>query len=88
MKTAFIIGLDLDRFWLMTPWQFSLAVEGWNKQREMQRDSDLFLAWHSAAFQRAKKMPKLSKILEKPKPKQKMSGDEIKQTFKALMKSK
>ncbi len=61
------MGLSPDVFWKMTPWQFSVCMEAFEKKRDAERDYDLSIAWHIAAFGRAKKLPSLKEIIRKPK---------------------
>lgn len=55
-------GLDPDTFWQLTPWQTRVMCRaGQNRM--------LTLAWHVAAFERQKKLPKLESLLVRQKTK-------------------
>ena len=45
-----------------------LLVEGRQRAAELAQRDRAWLAWHIAAFQRAKKMPRLSELSAKKKP--------------------
>lgn len=49
----------------MTPWQTSLAIDGYKDQRKVQQDDQSWLAWHIAALSKTdnKKFPKLADML-------------------------
>lgn len=48
----------------MTPWQLSVvAGSAWDQRHK----ASAWLAWHTAALTRVKKMPKLKDLLGKPK---------------------
>lgn len=92
------LQLKPDEFWRLTPGEFQDLIEGYNWRREQeveQRKADaelkrielLYLAWHVAAFQRAKKLPKLQTLLKsKPAKPQRMSVEERQQEWSDLQK--
>lgn len=45
-----------------------LLVEGRQRAAEVAQQDRAWLAWHMAAFQRSKKMPRLSEVTAKKKP--------------------
>lgn len=64
MKLAFACGIRLDDFWRMTPWHLSLAVEAKNGIDRAEADSRMGIAWYTAAFSRATKLPPLREVLQ------------------------
>jgi len=63
-----MIGFDPESFWDQTLRTLSIAMHG--KLRAARRDYNqrAWLAWHIAALQRAKKLPKLKTLLTRDKP--------------------
>jgi hypothetical protein len=69
----------------MTPWQLSVAVEGYNEHIEQEHKNRGWLAWHIAALTRTKKMPSLKRMMSDEKQKSKnMNDDDKLHFFKAL----
>lgn len=58
-----------------------LLVEGKQRAAEVAQQDRAWLAWHMAALQRSKKMPRLSEVMTKKKPAPKrarrMSADRL-----------
>lgn len=84
MKTATLIGINVLDFWELTPYEFSLTVEAFNKNKEEEQEEKLTLVWLGAAWQRAKKMPRLREILNKIETPQKMTDEQMLKKVKAL----
>ena len=79
-KLAFRIGIDPQTFWKLTPWQFYKAFEAYNEQREYDHDQQVWIMYHGALLQRAKKMPNMNVFMSKSKNKkgvESLSGDDI-----------
>lgn len=55
-----------SEFWTMTPHAFGLWTEGWSQRVQMDGERGMALAWHGAAFQRAKRLPQLKQVLAPP----------------------
>jgi hypothetical protein len=49
--------------WAMTPREFSAVVAGVQRRELRAFASDVAVAWHGAAFARAKQMPNLRRVL-------------------------
>lgn len=64
---AFIIGLSLDDFFKMTPWQFKVCVNGYAKKKENDHDHAAWIMYHGAALTRVKKLPELKQFLSSAK---------------------
>jgi len=60
-------GISPDQFWRMTPHELSLALAGYREKQEETVKLVLYHAWHTAAFERTKRLPSLNRIL-KPEP--------------------
>lgn len=60
-KAAVQQGIDPEQFWRLTPYLTAKALEGLQKGR-------LSMAWHTAAFQRTKKLEKLEHYIGKDRP--------------------
>jgi hypothetical protein len=56
-------GHDDARFWSLTLREISIILDGSIARRRREQNDLAWLAWHVAAFQRVKKMPKLKDIL-------------------------
>jgi hypothetical protein len=52
--------------------EFAIAKE----RRLDERNAEMSQAWHSAAFQRAEKMPRLDSVLTKPVPKRQTMSEQ------------
>jgi hypothetical protein len=65
-----MLGFDPDSFWDQTFRTLTIAMHG--KLRAARRDHNqrAWLAWHIAALQRTKKLPKLASLFAKEKPRQ------------------
>jgi hypothetical protein len=51
-------------FWNLTPYEFSIIVEGYSERQTEKRQELLYLAWHTEAFARQKRLPGLKKLLK------------------------
>jgi len=52
-----------------------IEAANWRWEREMHTAA--WVAWHTAALQRSKRMPPLSRLVSKLRPKRKASGREM-----------
>ena len=80
------MGLRDRDFWELTPYELHRRIIGWNRVQEANRQRTLYGAWHSAAFQRTKRMPSLMRLL-RPRKTRKLKGEELesrKRGFEAL----
>jgi len=50
----------------MTPHAFNVWVGGWSERAQNEVERGMSMAWHGAAFQRAKRLPPLNKVLDRP----------------------
>lgn len=65
-------GLRLSEFWDCTPYEYGLYLEAWTDEISYQQQRDVVLAWNSANFGNAKKLPPLKGILNKMQPEKTM----------------
>lgn len=65
------LGLDPAEFHKRTPREAQLWIKGALKRIQREQNERMVLAWTTAALSRAKKMPKLEKLLTVEKPKRK-----------------
>lgn len=82
MEIATLIGVNIKDFYYMTPYELSLHVNAYNQNKKADHESRITQAYLTAAWQRAKKMPKLEKVL-KPTPKQ-MTADQMLKVVEGL----
>lgn len=70
-------GLDPSHFWTLTYREISAILDGAAKRLRREHDERTWLAWHIAALQRAKKLPKLETMMSrKSSRKNRQSVDE------------
>jgi hypothetical protein len=63
------MGLRDQDFWDLTPYELHRRIVGWNRLQEANRKRTMYGSWHTAAFQRAKRMPSLMRLLRPMKTK-------------------
>lgn len=63
------IGLSIDEFNKITPYELGLHAETFNKKRLYQQNLLIQQAWLISKLSKAKKIPDLQKLLVKEKPK-------------------
>ena len=56
-------GLDPDRFWRLTPREIAREVAALQRRERRAYAQAMSVAWHAAAFQRAKRPPSLTTVL-------------------------
>jgi len=61
-------GISLSEFWSCTPYQYGLYLEAWHDDVLSHQQRDVSLAWNSANFTNAKRLPDLRGILNKMQP--------------------
>lgn len=71
----------MSEFWKMTMYELKFYIEDYaHKQKQKQRDI-ITLAYYTAGFSRAKKLPKFERVLKSinkgDKPKKKMTVEEM-----------
>ena len=72
--------------WEYTPYEISLLCEFTISNNKRRIDELLFVAWHTEAFARQKRLPNLDKVLrDVRKPKRSSKSDEI---LKAMAREK
>lgn len=57
------LGLDPALFWGLTPRELSVHLAGAQLRQEREHNTAAWAAWHVAALQRTKKLPKLKTML-------------------------
>ncbi len=70
------MGIPASEFWAMTPAETALALEaaGWHIEQERRRDA--WLAWHTAALVRVRRMPALQRLMPR-RPARRLRGQEL-----------
>ena len=86
LKAALASGIAEHRFWGLTPYQTRLAVEQRGADARAQYRLAMWTAWHAAAFERSKQLPKLEDILKRldGAPAKRMTGEEMLRAVEAL----
>jgi hypothetical protein len=89
---AIRIGLTIEQYWNLTPAEFFCYVEAYKQELEEKGKNEtangLFVAWNTANYSKAKRLPNLANTIknifkkqEKPKKSKRMSDKEIKQHY-------
>jgi hypothetical protein len=76
--------VTVAEFWDMTPRETFLAMEAGAWRMQQEQTLAMSAAWHAAAFQRAKRMPSLSSVLNRLKPKKHMPIEKRREEFEEL----
>lgn len=71
-------------FWNLTPYETGLRLSAYSDHVKEAMEHELVQAWYTAAFSRAKKLPKLDELLKSGKPRN--LSEEIKAAFASLPK--
>jgi hypothetical protein len=67
-----------ELFWDITPWQYRVAAESFDKRWEANHNHDAWLMWHGAALNRtSKKFPPLNDFMAGKKPVQGINENAI-----------
>lgn len=70
------MGLPPSEFWELTYSEFDKIVERYKEKKKNQLDELIYLAWHIAALERQKELPKLESLLNN-KHKSDMTDEEM-----------
>lgn len=62
-------GIGILVFWEMTPCETTQEIKAANWRLEQGQRARAWLAWHTAALSRAKKMPPLARLVNPPEAK-------------------
>jgi hypothetical protein len=65
LKTAILIGLTVEQFDYMTPYELSLCIEAYFERQEAEMKDRLTLVWLGEYYHRTKRLPKLQDELKK-----------------------
>lgn len=80
------IGVKPAEFWRLTPRESYALFAGAEKTRVSARQLALWTAWHSAMFERSKKLPELKPLLEKLNPPEPQTPSQLRATLLAIAK--
>lgn len=64
MRAALLAGMSEGEFWKSTPFQTRLFIEAAAERERLAYRRAIWAAWHMAAFERSKRMPKLSQVMQ------------------------
>ncbi|MFB7142672.1 hypothetical protein ACFCYN_23985 [Gottfriedia sp. NPDC056225] len=76
MSIAIEIGIGVQEYDYMTPYELGLHIKSFNKRMETEQKDKLTLTWLGANWQRAKEMPSLEQVIGKQPIKQKKMSSE------------
>jgi hypothetical protein len=65
LKSAILIGLSVEEFNYLTPYEFALYHEAYNEIKEAELKERLTLVWLGEYYHRTKRLPKLKDELKK-----------------------
>jgi hypothetical protein len=66
LRDALRCGVTVESFWSMTPRETYATIEAAAWRAEQEQKARAWLAWHTAALSRAKRMPPLARLLPLP----------------------
>jgi hypothetical protein len=87
LKSAILIGLSVEEFDYLTPYELSLTIEAFNEAREAELKERLTLVWLGEYYHRTKRLPSLKDELNKVSgetQKKIMTDEEMLETVKRL----
>ena len=85
MSIAIEIGIRIQDYEEMTPYELGLHVKSFNKRLETEHKDKLTLTWLGAVWQRAKEMPSLEEVIGKqPIKEKKMSSEHMLNMVKVM----
>ena len=86
LKTAILIGLSIEEFDYLTPYELALYIEARLEKEEAEMKDKLTLVWLGEYYHRTKKLPNLKEELRKisGEVKQTMTDDQMLETVKRL----
>jgi len=67
LEESAVIGITPDRFWLLTLKEVGILFKAYAINLEQSYKMALYQSWHTEAFHRVKRLPKLDKILKSRK---------------------
>lgn len=68
----------------MTPYELSLYVKAYNRDKKAEQEAQITQAYLTAAWQRASKMPKLENVLKAKSKKKQMTDKQLFNMVRAL----
>jgi hypothetical protein len=71
------MGISINEFNDMTPLEFRLHIKVYNEKRKENEKDRIATAYLGAAWQRAKKLPNIKRLLEMEQQKRKMTNEEM-----------
>lgn len=86
LKSAILVGLSIEQFDYMTPYELSLYIEATFEKQEAETKERLTMVWLGEYYHRIKRLPKLKDELNKISgdPKKTMSPDQMLENVKRL----
>lgn len=86
LKTAILIGLSIEQFDNMTPYELMLHIEAYSEVKEAELKDRLTLVWLGEYYHRTKRLPNLRDELKKLSGESRtaMTDDEMLATVKRL----
>jgi hypothetical protein len=85
--TAIQVGLSIQDYNEMTPYELSLFVEAFGNKQQAEHDDKMTLVWLGEYFHRVKKLPSLNELLgkkDKQEEKKAMTDNEMLDVVKLL----
>ena len=82
MNSAALINISFSEFWELTPFEFSLKLNSFNKQKKEEQEEKLTLTYLGALWQRVKKMPDLKDIIKQEQ--KEMTSEQILAQIKSI----
>lgn len=82
------VGCDAASFWHQTPRTLRIVFKAKARLAEVEHNQRAWLAWHTAALQRAKKLPRLETMLAKSTTRPRQSWQEQWQVMKLFAASR
>lgn len=86
LKSAILIGLSVEEFNYLTPYEFALMQEAYLEVKEAKLKEELTLVWLGEYYHRTKKLPRLKDELKKVSGEttQAMTNDQMLEVVKRL----
>ena len=83
MELAAQVGISMQEFWAMTPFELSIAAKGYGKRKEAEHKESVFQAYLISRWVWQKRI-NIQKILNSGEKKKPMTDDEMLERVKAL----
>ena len=77
MKSAIRIGLSIQEYNEMTPYELNIHAEIFEEKQRFEQEERLSLVWMGEYFHRVEKMPTLNELLGKKEETKVMSAEEM-----------